>query len=99
MTEAGGDRRGRGPRVPLYVQIIIGMVVGAIVGPLLGARAAPLGELGKLVIQLIKAAATPLVFFAIVNAILGTEIKGRAGVRMLVLAAINASIALAIGLT
>ena len=46
MTDTGGDsrRRGRGPRVPLYLQIIIGMVVGAIVGPLLGARAAPLGE-------------------------------------------------------
>jgi len=100
MTDTGGDsrRRGRGPRVPLYVQIIVGMVVGGIVGPLLGARAAPLGELGKLVIQLIKTVATPLVFFAIVNAILRTEIKGRAGVRMLVFAAINASIALTIGL-
>jgi DAACS family dicarboxylate/amino acid:cation (Na+ or H+) symporter len=80
------------------VQIIIGMVLGGIVGPLLGAKAAPLGELGKLVIQLIKAVATPLVFFAIVNAILRTEIKGRAGARMLVLAGINASIALTIGL-
>ena len=87
-----------GPRLPLYLQILVGMVLGAVVGPLLGARAAPLGELGKLVIQLIKAVATPLIFFAIVNAILRTEVKGRAGVRMLVFAAINASIALAIGL-
>ncbi len=85
-------------RVPLYLQIVAGMVIGGLAGPLLGERAAPLGELGKLVIQLIKAAATPLVFFAIVNAILRTEIKGSAGLRMLGFAAINASIALAIGL-
>jgi DAACS family dicarboxylate/amino acid:cation (Na+ or H+) symporter len=85
-------------RFPLYLQIIAGMVIGGVVGPLLGERAAPLGDLGKLVIQLIKAVATPLVFLAIVNAILRTEIKGRAGVRMLVLATINACIALAIGL-
>jgi len=87
-----------GPRVPLYVQIIIGMAIGVAVGPVLGSRAAPLGELGKLVIQLIKAVATPLVFLAIVNAILRTEIKGRAGLRMLTLAVINACIALAIGI-
>jgi DAACS family dicarboxylate/amino acid:cation (Na+ or H+) symporter len=91
-------RRRDGPRIPLYLQIIAGMVIGVVVGPALGSRAAPLGELGKLVIQLIKAVATPLVFLAIVNAILRTEIKGRAGVRMLALALINACVALAIGL-
>jgi DAACS family dicarboxylate/amino acid:cation (Na+ or H+) symporter len=91
---ASGEPR----RVPLYLQIILGMFVGGALGAGLGTRAAPLGELGKLVIQLIKAVATPLVFFAIVNAILRTELKGRAGVRMLVLATINASIALTIGL-
>ena len=89
----------RRARVPLYLQIILAMVIGGIVGPLLGtARAAPLGELGKLVIQLIKAVATPLLFFAIVNAILRTELRGRAGLRMLAFATINACIALAIGL-
>ena len=97
MTAPEPARRGR-IRIPLYVQIIIGMVIGGIVGPLLGARAAPLGELGKLVIQLIKAVATPLLFFAIVNAILRTELKGRAGLRMLGFATINACVALTIGL-
>lgn len=74
------------------------MAVGAVVGPLLGARAAALGDIGKLVIQLIKAAATPLLFFAIVQAILKTEVKGRAGLRMLGLATLNACVAVGIGI-
>jgi DAACS family dicarboxylate/amino acid:cation (Na+ or H+) symporter len=85
-------------RVPLSLQITIGMAIGLALGPLLGARAAPLGELGKLVIQLIKAVATPLLFFAIVDAILKTEVRGRQGAFMLGFAALSASIALAIGL-
>src|SRR6266478_2616565 len=85
-------------RLPLSLQITIGMAVGLAVGPLLGARAEPLGELGKLVIQLIKAVATPLLFFAIVDAILKTEVRGRQGVIMLAFAAGSSSVALAIGL-
>ncbi len=85
-------------RVPLSLQITIGMAVGLALGPLLGARAAPLGELGKLVIQLIKAVATPLLFLAIVDAILKTEVRGRQGVVMLGFAALSSCIALAIGL-
>jgi Na+/H+-dicarboxylate symporter len=84
--------------IPLSLQIIAAMVVGAILGPLLGARAAPLGEIGKLVIALIKAAATPLLFFAIVQAIVKTEVKGRAGLRMLAFAMVNACVAVGIGL-
>ena len=68
-------------RVPLSLQITIGMAVGVAVGPALGARAAPLGELGRLVIQLIKAVATPLLFLAIVDAILKTpgQVEGGRG--------------------
>src|SRR3954468_4375848 len=85
-------------RVPLSLQITIGMAVGLAVGPVLGARAAPLGELGKLVIQLIKAVATPLLFLAIVDAILKTAVRGRQGAFMLAFAAGSASIALTLGL-
>ena len=85
-------------RVPLSLQITIGMAVGLALGPALGARAAPLGELGKLVIQLIKAVATPLLFLAIVDAILKTRVRGRQGAFMLAFAAGSSCIALAIGL-
>lgn len=85
-------------RVPLSAWILGAMLVGLVVGPLLGKDAAPLGELGKLVIQLIKAVATPLLFFAIVNAIVTTEVRARAGVRLLGLATFNATLALGLGL-
>lgn len=85
-------------RFPLWAQIVAAMAVGLVVGPALGPRASALGEIGKLVIQLIKAAAAPLLFLAIVNAILKTEIRGRQAARLLLWAMLNASIALAIGI-
>lgn len=85
-------------RIPLSVQIMIGMAVGLLIGALLGTSAAPLGELGKLVIQLIKMAAAPLLFLAIVNAILKTDVDWRSGGRMVVIATMNATLALLLGL-
>jgi DAACS family dicarboxylate/amino acid:cation (Na+ or H+) symporter len=85
-------------RFPLYLQILVAIALGLVVGPLLGKDAKGLGEIGKVVIQLIKAAATPLLFFAIVHAILKTEIRGRSAGRLVIWATVNASIALTIGL-
>jgi len=85
--------------VPLSARIMIGMAVGVAAGLYLGKGASPLGELGKLVIQLIKAAAAPLLFLAIVNAILTSEVTWRNGMRMALIATFNATIALTIGLT
>jgi Na+/H+-dicarboxylate symporter len=88
----------RKPRFPLYAQIIVALVLGLVLGPLLGKTAGPLGELGRLVVQLIKGVATPLLFFAIVSAVLRAEIAGRGALRMLCAALLNASVALLIGL-
>lgn len=94
------SERGRtGISVPLYVQIVAAMGLGLVLGPLLGSSAAPLGELGRLVVQLIKGVATPLLFFAIVSAILHAEIEAKGAVRMLAAASFNAVCALIIGLT
>lgn len=75
------------------------MLLGGLLGAALGPQAAPLGEIGKLVIQLIKAAAAPLLFLAIVSAIVKTEVSGRDGLRMGLIATFNAAVALCIGLT
>ena len=95
MTEAGRPR----VRFPLYLQIIAALALGLVVGPLLGKQATPLGELGRLVVQLIKGVATPLLFFAIVNAVLRAEVQAKGALRMLVAAILNASLALLIGLS
>ncbi len=74
------------------------MIAGLLLGPVLGKQAAPLGEIGRIVVQLIKGVATPLLFFAIVNAILRAEVGGKGALRMLFAAILNASLALGIGL-
>lgn len=86
-------------RISLTAQILIGLAAGAVAGALLGKTASPLGEIGKLVIQAIKVAATPLLMLAIVNAVLTAEVKARSGLRMVLLATVNATIALLFGLT
>ncbi|MFM7203022.1 MAG: dicarboxylate/amino acid:cation symporter [Myxococcota bacterium] len=93
-------------KVPLYVQVLIGVVLGAIVGTLFGKgpiilslTTGDLGQLGLLVIRLLKALAVPLVMFAILDAFVRTAIPGRAGLRLILIAGMNVSVAFAIGLT
>src|SRR4051794_29543751 len=86
-------------RLPLAGRIVLAMILGAATGLILGRRAAPLGRLGSVVIDLIKALAAPLLFFAVIDAFLRTEVRLRSGLRMVAIAAFNATLALAIGLT
>jgi Na+/H+-dicarboxylate symporter len=85
-------------RVPLHLQILAGITAGILTGMWLGKDAATLGEIGKLVIQLVKLFAVPLLLFAILDAFLKTEINGRAAGRMVIITTINTAIALVIGL-
>lgn len=80
-------------------QILLGLGLGVLCGVIFGSSIAPIGIIGKVVIQLIKAFAVPLIFFAIVEALLSTNISlGSAG-RLLMIVSINAVIAAAIGLS
>ena len=85
--------------LPLYVRILIGVVIGIVVGLTLHRQAAPLGDMGMLVIQLLKALATPLIFLAIVDAFLRTRIPARKGMTLVALSLLNALVAITIGLT
>lgn len=96
-TQTSADDKPK--KIPFYVIIVSAMALGLLLGPVMGESAVAVGEAGKLVIQLIKAVATPLLFFAILNAILTTTIEGRAALRLLLLATLNASIAIAIGVS
>ena len=97
---------GTSSRVPLYVRILIGVALGALLGVAFGERPIVfhltnrhLGELGLLVIRLLKALAVPLIFFAIVDAFVRTHISARRGLRMVAICLMNVSVAMAIGLT
>jgi Na+/H+-dicarboxylate symporter len=97
-------------RVPFYVRIIVAMGLGIALGEVLRSLpdaygglsesiSEPLGELGSVVIGLIKALAGPLLMLAVVDAFLHTLIKLRSGLIMVAITMTNAAIAVVIGLT
>jgi DAACS family dicarboxylate/amino acid:cation (Na+ or H+) symporter len=93
-------------RWPLYLRVLLGVAIGTAIGLLFGGReiafgwtTAHLGQIAGLYIQLLTALATPLIFFAIVEAFVRTNITGRQGLRMFVVCAINIAVAFFIGLT
>lgn len=92
---AGGEPSGARP---LYVKILAGVAAGVALALLFGPRVARLGDAGMLVIQLLKTLASPLIFFAILDAFARTHIPGRQAVRLVTLSTLNAVVAIAIGL-
>lgn len=105
---AAEDRKNQLPArtIPLYVRVLGGVLVGIILGVVFGSQpiifgvhTSDLGRLGMLVIKLLKALAVPLVFFAILDAFVKTDISWRKGVRLIFICLFNASVALMIGLS
>lgn len=91
---------------PLYLRVILGVALGAALGAHFGVReiacgwtSAHLGEIAKLYIQLLTVLATPLIFFAIVEAFVQTQISGRQGLKMFFVCLLNIVVAFSIGLT
>src|SRR3954471_5192927 len=73
-------------RLPLYARVLIGVAAGIALGVIFktepivfGLRNEDLGQLGLLVIRLLKALAVPLILFAILDAFLRVEISARRG--------------------
>jgi Na+/H+-dicarboxylate symporter len=92
--------------VPLYVRILLGVLMGVALGLAFGeGQVVPgvgtkdLGDAGMLVIRLLKALAVPLIFFAIVDALLRTDISARSGARLLLICLFNVAVAFTIGLS
>ncbi len=85
--------------LPLYMHILIAVALATIVGLSLGQRVAFLEDWGKLLIGLLKALATPLIFLAVVDALLRAEIVPRQGFKLICISAVNAIVATVIGLT
>ncbi len=92
--------------LPLAAQVALGAVLGAVLGEIFrtrpivpGLTPQQLGEVGLLVIKLLKALAVPLVFFAILDAFVRTRIRGTAALRLIAICLVNVSVAMTIGLT
>jgi len=90
---------------PLYAQVLVAVIGGATLGILFGQepylgglRNEQLGQLGLWVVWMLKTLAIPLIFFAILDALLRTSIPLSQGTKLLVICLINVSVAMAIGL-
>ncbi|MDO9120037.1 MAG: dicarboxylate/amino acid:cation symporter [Nitrospira sp.] len=90
---------------PLYTQVLIAVACGACLGAIFGQdpylgglRNEQLGKLGLFVVTLLKTLAIPLIFFAILDALIRTSIPLRQGGKLLVICLVNVSVAMAIGL-
>jgi DAACS family dicarboxylate/amino acid:cation (Na+ or H+) symporter len=93
-------------RWPLPLRVLIGVCVGGAIGGWFGQREIVLGwttgelaALGALYIRVLTLLATPLIFFAVVEAFVRTPITGRQGVKLLAVCALNIAAAFAVGLT
>jgi Na+/H+-dicarboxylate symporter len=91
--------------LPLYARVLIGVALGLAfgmifkTGPIVaGLRNEELGQLGMLVIRLLKALAVPLILFAILDAFLRVEVSARRGAWLILICLLNVSVAFAIGL-
>lgn len=92
-------------KFPLWGRVLVGVGVGVALGAAFGTRPwlgnlgnADLGMLGMLVIRALKALATPLVLFAILDAFFKTSVGWASGLRLAAVCVLNVTVAMAIGL-
>lgn len=86
-------------RFSFVARILTAMLLGVLVGLAVGDRAKGLGDLGTVIIGLIKALAGPLLLFAVLDALVRTNVRLRSAALMVSIAVANAFIAVVIGLT
>src|SRR4026208_1421273 len=91
--------------LPLYTQVLIAVACGTLLGVIFGQesylggrRTEHLGSLGLLLVTLLKTLAIPLIFFAILDALIRTSLPLRQGSKLLLICFIHVSGAMTIGL-
>jgi DAACS family dicarboxylate/amino acid:cation (Na+ or H+) symporter len=91
--------------LPFYIRVLVGVAAGVALGVAFGTRPVvlgmgtqSLGDLGMLVIRVLKTLATPLILFAVLDALLRTQIPRKKGVALVALGLLNAAVAVGIGL-
>src|ERR1700722_6361564 len=84
-------------RTPLYVRIMISLVLGAMVGKWLGPSSAKFKPFSDIVLQLLRLLATPLIFVAVVHALLKAQATGKTAARLAWLLITNTIVAILVG--
>ncbi len=85
-------------RIPLYARILVALILGVIAGELMGAHAALFKPFSAVVLRLLGALATPLIFIAVVQALYKANVSGRTGAKLVSLLLLNTLVAILIGL-
>ena len=85
-------------RIPLYLRILIALLLGIVAGYALGPKAEAFKPFSAVVLRLLGALATPLIFIAVTQAILRANVSGRTAARLLSLLFLNTVVAILIGL-
>lgn len=91
---------------PLSVRVLAALPIGIALGVYGGTQPyffqldnGDLGQVGMLIIRLLKALAIPLILFSILDAFVGTPIPARSGIRLVTICLVNVTVAFGIGLT
>ncbi|MEY4685370.1 MAG: hypothetical protein RLZ25_1829 [Pseudomonadota bacterium] len=90
------------PTVQVLIAITLGIFLGLYNRSPLGAGSfdpATLGQVGMILIRFLKALALPLIFFAVADAIVRTNLAEKSGLRFLAICLFNVSVASSIALT
>ncbi len=85
-------------RVPLYGRILAALILGVIAGELMGAHAAYFKPFSAVVLRLLGALATPLIFIAVVQALYKANVTGKTGAKLVSLLLLNTVVAILVGL-
>jgi len=86
-------------RLPLYAQILVGLVLGLVTGVVFGAEAKSLDLPARLVLRVLGALAPAIVLLAVVRALLTADVRGPAAARLAGLLLLNTTVAILVGLT
>jgi Na+/H+-dicarboxylate symporter len=80
-------------------QVLLAMACGIALGQIWPEAGLAIGPLAKIMIQMVKAIATPLVFLAVCDALINHNVEGRDFGRLLGMTSINGIIAIFIGIS
>lgn len=84
--------------IPLYLRILAGLLIGLIIGVIFGPQAGVLEIPSKIILQLLQVLAPPLVFVAVVQALMHAQIPKSAATTLVFLLILNTVVAILVGM-